>query len=203
MGFLGRTFGGIRRAIAKVFQDEADPEVVLEQTLWDMEKKLIQMRRSVAQAVASFKRADRQRQEALIAVQRWQNRAQMALTYGDETLAKEAIARSYSYETVAKNIGQQGQEQQTFITDVRRNLQDLEAKINQIKMQKEMYVARIRAAIAQQQLQHFKAELEGGVLNMAIADLETDLWQVEAETDLTDSLERKFLALEKKINLQE
>lgn len=203
MGFLGRRFVGIRQAIAKMFQDEADPELILEQTLWDMEKKLIQMRRSVAQAVASFKRADRQRQEALIAVQRWQNRAQMALTYGDETLAKEAIARSYSYEAVAQSIGQQGQDQQTFITDVRRNLEDLEAKINQIKMQKEMYLARIRAAIAQQQLQRFKEELEGGVLDVAIADLETNLWQLEAETDLTDALERKFLALEKKINLQE
>ena len=127
MGF----FGNFRQGVRKLFQDEDDPEIILEQTLWEMEQKLIQMRRSVAQAVASSKRVDRQRQQAVILVQRWQTRAQIALTYGDELLSKEAIARSHSYQTVAANLTQQGQEQKNFVEGVRENLRDLEAKINQ------------------------------------------------------------------------
>ncbi|NJN71594.1 MAG: PspA/IM30 family protein [Limnothrix sp. RL_2_0] len=203
MGFLGRTLSGMRQGVQRLFLDEENPEVILEQALWDMEKKLIQMRRAVAQAVASFKRADRQRQQALISVQRWQNRAQMALSYGDEALAKEAIARSRDYDKVAKTLVQQGQEQQTFIADVRKNLRHLEEQINQIKMQKEMYVARIRSAVAQQELHRLKEELELGHLQPAIADLEADMWQIEAETYLTDSLEAKFIALEKHMAAQE
>lgn len=203
MGFLGRTFSGMRQGVQRLFLDEEDPEVILEQTLWDMEKKLIQMRRSVAQAVASFKRADRQRQQALISVQRWQNRAQMALRYGDEALAKEAIARSHDYDTVATTLVRQGQEQQTFIAGVRKNLRNLEAQINQIKMQKEMYVARISSAVAQQELHRLKEELEFGNLQPAIADLEASMWQIEAENYLTDSLEAKFIALEKRMAAQE
>ena len=203
MGFLGRTWVGLSQGVKKLFQDEEDPEVILEQTLWDMEQKLIQMRRAVAQAVASFKRLDRQRQQAKILVQRWQNRAQMALTYGDEALAKEAIARSQSYATVAKNLNTQGKEQQTFIEGVRQNLRDLEEKVNQIKMQKDIYLTRIRSAVAQQELHRFKAELEEGLLQPAIADLEASMWQFEAENSLTDSLEAKFIALEKKAGIQD
>lgn len=203
MGFLGRTFTGIRQGVGKWFAAEADPEVILEQTLWDLEKKLIQMRRAIAQAVASFKRADRQRQEALITVQRWQHRAQMALTYGDEELAKQAIARSQSYQTVATRLTQQGQEQQQFIAQVRENLHDLEDKVNHIKMQKEMYVARIRTALAQQQLQQLQQELAGGHLHPAIANLESELWQLEAENQLVDSLEAKFIALERQMHPHE
>lgn len=203
MGFLGRTLNGMRQGVQRLFLDEQNPEVILEQTLWDMEKKLIQMRRAVAQAVASFKRADRQRQQALISVQQWQNRAQMALSYGDEALAKEAIARSHDYNKVAKTLVQQGQDQQTFIASVRKNLRNLEEQINQIKMQKEMYVARIRSAVAQQELQRLKEELEFGNLQPAIADLEASMWQIEAENYLTDSLEAKFIALEKRMAAQE
>ncbi|AFY39191.1 phage shock protein A, PspA [[Leptolyngbya] sp. PCC 7376] len=196
-------FGKFRQGINKLFQDEENPEIILEQTLWDMEKKLIQMRRSVAQAVASSKRVDRQRQQAMIAVQRWQNRAQMALTYGDELLSKEAIARSHSYKKVADNLNQQGQEQQTFIEGIRENLRDLETKINQIKMQKDMYIARIRSAVAQQQLHKLKAEIQEGTLEPAIANIEASMWSLEAENQLSDSLEAKFLALEKRARLTE
>lgn len=203
MGFLGRTLSGMRQGVQRLFLDEENPEVILEQTLWDMEKKLIQMRRAVAQAVASFKRADRQRQQALISVQRWQNRAQMALSYGDEALAKEAIARSHDYDKVAKTLVQQGQEQQTFIAGVRKNLRNLEEQINQIKMQKEMYVARIRSAMAQQEFHRLKEALDLEQIQPAIADLEASMWQIEAENYLTDSLEAKFIALEKRMAAQE
>ncbi|OKH18174.1 PspA/IM30 family protein [[Limnothrix rosea] IAM M-220] len=199
MGF----FGNFRQGVYRLFRDEENPEIILEQTLWEMEQKLIQMRRSVAQAVASSKRVDRQRQQAIILVQRWQNRAQMALAYGDELLSKEAIARSHSYQTVATNLTKQGQEQKIFIEDVRENLRDLETKINQIKMQKEMYISRIRSALAQQQLHRLRAEMEAGILEPAIANLEASMWSLEAENDLHDSLEAKFLALEKRANLAE
>ena len=199
MGF----FGKFKQGINKLFQEEDNPEIILEQTLWDMEQKLIQMRRSVAQAVASAKRVDRQRQQATIQVQKWQTRAQMALTYGDELLSKEAIARSHSYKKVADNLTKQGTDQAGFIEGIRENLRDLEAKINQIKMQKEMYISRIRSAVAQQQLHRLKAEIEGGTLEPAIAELEASMWSLEAENGLNDSLEAKFLALEKRAKFAE
>ena len=195
MGF----FGNFRQGIGKLFQAEDNPEIILEQTLWDMEQKLIQMRRAVAQAVASSKRVDRQRQQAIISVQRWQNRAQMALTYGDELLSKEAIARSHSYKKVADSLIEQGQEQKNFIEGIRENLRELETKINQIKMQKDMYIARIRSAVTQQQLHKLKEEIEGGMLEPAIAELEANMWAIEAANPLTDSLEAKFIALEKQV----
>lgn len=193
MGFFGKFKQGLNR----LFQEEDNPELILEQTLWDLEQKLIQMRRAVAQAVASTKRVDRQRQQANIQVQKWQTRAQMALTYGNEQLSKAAIARSYSYQQVVNNLTAQRSDQVSFIGEVRENLQDLETKINQIKMQKDMYIARIRAAVTQQQLQKLKAEIEGDQLDPAIANLEAKLWAVEAANPLVDSLEAKFIALEK------
>ena len=199
MGF----FGKFKQSINKLFQEEDNPEIILEQTLWDMEQKLIQMRRSVAQAVASAKRVDRQRQQALIQVQKWQTRAQIALTYGDEVLSKEAIARSHSYKKVSDNLSNQGKEQTTFIEGIRENLRDLETKINQIKMQKDMYIARIRSAVTQQQLHKLKEEIEGGALEPAIAELEANMWALEASNPLTDSLEAKFVALEKRAKVRE
>jgi phage shock protein A len=199
MGFFGRTLVGIRQGVKKLFLEETEPEIILEQTLWDLEKQLIQMRRAAAQAIACSKRVERQQQEVQGFVSLWQNRAQMAADYGDHSLATEAIARSQSYQTIATNLQTQAQTQQTFITGVRKNLRDLEDKVTQIKLQKELYLTRIRAALANQQIHHLKTELTEGAIQPAIADLEASLWQIEADNDLTDALEAKFIALEQRI----
>lgn len=193
MNFFRRTLDGIRQW----WQPAADPEQILEQTLWDMEKKMIQMRRAVAQAVASRKRGERHRKTMAETAQRWQQWTRLALDCGDETLAKAAIARRQTYGAMLAKLDAQREEQQAFILGVRHDLEALEDKINQIKLQKDWYVTRLRTAIAQQQLQTLQHELMGGSLDAAIADLELSLWQVEAETDLLDPLEAQFRQLEK------
>ena len=193
MNFFRRTLDGIRQW----WQPAADPEQILEQTLWDMEKKMIQMRRAVAQAVASSKRGERHRKTMAETAQRWQQWTRLALDCGDETLAKAAIARRQTYGAMLAKLDAQREEQQAFILGVRHDLEALEDKINQIKLQKDWYVTRLRTAIAQQQLQTLQQELMGGSLDAAIADLELSLWQVEAETDLLDPLEAQFRQLEK------
>lgn len=198
MGFFGRTWLSLHQGVRKLFQEDEQPEVILEQTLWDLEKQLIQMRRAAAQAIACSKRVQRQHREVQGLVTLWQNRAQMAREYGDLGLATEAIARSQSYQTIATHLQRQGAAQQSFINGVRKNLRDLEDKVTQIKLQKELYLTRIRSALANQQIHHLKTELTEGAIQPAIADLEASLWHIEAETDLTDALEAKFIALEQR-----
>ncbi len=202
MKFLGRIVTGVREGFAALLQSTEDPEDILEQTLWDMENQLIQMRRGVAQAAASFKRADRHRLQSLALKERWNTRAQIALIHGEEALAKEAITRSHTYQKTAQDLQAQVAKQQTFISEMRRNLRVLEERITQIKMQKDMYIVRIRTAIAQQQLHALKETIQQGIDHPDLENLEDFTWCLEAEYQLQDSLDAKFLALEKYHTIQ-
>ncbi|MBV5257597.1 hypothetical protein FLX56_04070 [Synechococcus moorigangaii CMS01] len=193
MDFFRRTLGTIQRW----WQPVADPEQILEQTLWDMEKKLIQMRRAIAQAVATGKRVERHRKTMAEAVQRWQKWAKLALDCGDENLARAAIARRKHYNALLQELEGQRENQQTFVRRVRHDLQALEDEITQIKLRKDWYVTRLRTAIAQQQLQTLQQQLTGKDLEIPMADLELSSWQREAEAELFDPLEAQFRQLER------
>lgn len=195
MDFFRRTLGSIRQW----WQPTVDPEVILEQTLWDMEQNLIQMRRAVAQAVASGLRGERHRMMMTEVVQRWEQWAELALDHGDEKLARAAIARRKKYAEILAKLEAQWESQQTFILRIRHDLQSLEDKITQIKLQKDWYVTRLRTAITNQQLQALQRELLGDKLENRLADLEMSLWQLEAKNDPADPLEAQFRRLEKSL----
>jgi len=130
MGLIDRILRVIRANLNSLIGQAEDPEKVLEQAVEDMQQDLIQLRQAVAQAIATQKRTERQASQAKSTASEWYNRAQLALSKGDENLAREALTRRKSYEETAKAMQDQLSQQAGVVTKLKENMRALESKIS-------------------------------------------------------------------------
>src|SRR4028119_2061677 len=93
MGLFDRLWRLIRANINSLVGAAEDPEKILEQAVMDMQEDLVQLRQAVAGAIATQKRTEQQYNKNQTEANNWQQRAQLALTKGDENLAREALTR--------------------------------------------------------------------------------------------------------------
>ena len=74
-----------------------DPEKILEQAVVEMQENAVKMRKALALAIATQKKTERQYEKNQQQVATWQERAQLAISKGNETLAREALIKKKSF----------------------------------------------------------------------------------------------------------
>ena len=201
MGWLERLGRVIRANINSLIQETQDPEKVLEQAVLEMEQELIEMRRALAAAIATYKSTERQIANQQRMAQRWYERAQLALDRGNEPSARECLVHRQSYLNSTQSLQAQLEQQSGVIGKFKQDLGDLELKFAEVKAKKSLYVARLRSAIARQKMQEMAGNYVNGGYESIFDQLETKILELEAESQLMaaivpDSLDQKFAALE-------
>ncbi|KAG6402359.1 hypothetical protein SASPL_139237 [Salvia splendens] len=98
-----------------------DPEKILEQTVIEMNDDLIKLRQATAQVLASQKQMENRYKAAQQASQDWYGRAQLALSKGDEDLAREALKRRKSYADNANSLKAQLDQQKSVVENLVSN----------------------------------------------------------------------------------
>ncbi len=201
MGIFDRIGRVIRANVNDMIDNAEDPEKVLEQSLRDMGDDLVKMRQAVAQAIASQKRTEQQYQKNNAEASKWQERAQLALTKGDETLAREALMRKKSFSETSATLKTQLDAQNQQVSSLRKNLTALESKISEAKTKKDMLKARLSAAKANQQLQSTISNINTSSATSAFERMEDKVLQVEAVSQSVGELagageEQKWASLE-------
>ena len=202
MGLFDRISRVVRANVSSLVNQAEDPEKVLEQTVVDMQEDLIQLRQAVAQAIATQKRSERQQAQAQSLADDWQQRAQVALQQGNETLAREALVRRQSYADNAQALKDQLGQQTQIIAKLKQNMATLESKISEARTKKDMYIARARAAKASQDLNQSLDHVSTSNALGAFERMEERVHQLEAEADAIaelssgDDVEKQFAALE-------
>ncbi|NCO75230.1 MAG: PspA/IM30 family protein [Cyanobacteria bacterium] len=180
MGIFDRISRVVRANVNDMIDKAEDPEKVLEQSLREMGDDLVKMRQAVAQAIAAQKRTEQQYQKNVSEANMWQQRAQLALTKGEETLAREALVRKKTHADTAATLKAQLDGQVGQIDALRRNLTGLESKISEAKTKKDMLKARMSAAKANQQLQSTISSLNTNSAMAAFERMEDKVVQMEA-----------------------
>lgn len=201
MGLIDRIVRVIRANLNSLIGQAEDPEKVLEQTVEDMQQDLIQLRQAVAQAIATQKRTERQASQAESTAQDWYNRAQLALSHGDDNLAREALTRRKSYQETAKVMRNQLTQEAGIVTKLKENMRSLEGKISEAKTKKDLYIARARSAQASQKINQMLGNVGTGSALSAFERMEEKVLQLEAQSEAlqelgTDELEKRYAALE-------
>ncbi|MFO5437212.1 MAG: PspA/IM30 family protein, partial [Dolichospermum sp.] len=97
MGLFDRLKRVVGANLNDLVSKAEDPEKMLEQALLEMQEDMVKLRQGVAQAIASQKRTEKQYNEAVNEVNKWQRNAQLALQKGDEDLARQALERKKTY----------------------------------------------------------------------------------------------------------
>lgn len=201
MGLMDRILRVIRANLNSLIGQAEDPEKVLEQAVEEMQQDLIGLRQAVAQAIATQKRTERQASQAQSTAQEWYNRAQLALSKGDENLAREALTKRKSYEETAKAMQAQLVQQADVVTKLKENMRTLESKISDAKTKKDLYIARARSAQASQKINEMLGNMGTGSAMSAFEKMEEKVMQLEAQSEViaelgSNELEKKFAALE-------
>lgn len=201
MGLIDRIARVIRANLNSLIGQAEDPEKVLEQAVEDMQQDLIGLRQAVAQAIATQKRTERQASQAESTAQEWYNRAQLALSSGDEILAREALTRRKSYQETAKVMRTQLTQEAGVVTKLKDNMRTLESKISEAKTKKDLYIARARSAQASQKINEMLGNVGTGSSLSAFERMEEKVLQLEAQSEAlqelgTDELEKRYAALE-------
>ncbi|MBE7382226.1 MAG: PspA/IM30 family protein [Leptolyngbya sp. SIO1E4] len=205
MNVLGRLAQTIRAQVNHWVQESEDPEKILDRIVADMQSDLIQLRQSVAQAIATQKRTERQCDQTHNLIKEWYGRAQLALQKGDEPKAREALAQRQTYLKMQSQLDEHIRQQQTIVAKLKTNMRNLEVKIADARTRRDMYIARARSAEASQRIQEMIAQVgsqrsTGALDRMGdkVLDLEA---QAEAVSELNrtlqaETLENRFAALE-------
>ncbi|MEM6350062.1 MAG: PspA/IM30 family protein [Cyanobacteria bacterium P01_D01_bin.14] len=203
MGLLDRVLRVVRASLTSVVSGAEDPERALEHMVATMQGDLIQLRQSVAQAIATQKRTERQHEQAKATAQEWYNRAQLAINKGDEATAREALTRRQPYLSSVQVMQAQLQQQQQIVQQMKANMRILEAKLAEARTKKDMFIARSRSAQASQRLHEMIGQVEGNMgafsqIEEKITDLEAQAAAIAEVNALStgDSLDQKFAALE-------
>ncbi|MEL6490621.1 MAG: PspA/IM30 family protein [Cyanobacteria bacterium J06555_13] len=199
MGLFDRISRVVRANVNHLVNGAEDPEKVLTQTVLEMQSDLVSMRQAVAQAIATQKRTERQCEQAKRTADEWYNRAQLALQKGDDTLAKDALTRRQTYQQTAQTLTPQIAQQRVIVQQLKTNMGLLERKIADARTQKDMYIARARAAQSSLRL--------GEMMNThsssthAFEKMEARVLDLEAQAEVAatvgaDAIERQFAQLE-------
>ncbi|MDB9313585.1 PspA/IM30 family protein [Spirulina sp. CS-785/01] len=201
MGLFDRISRVVRANLNDVVSKAEDPEKILEQSIVDMQEDLVQLRQAVAKAIASQKRTETQYNNNQSQANQWQQRAQLALSKGDEDLAREALQRKKGYGDTAAQLKQQLDNQSQQVQTLKRNLTQLESKISEAKTKKDMLKSRAQAAKANEQLNSAMSNINTSGSMAAFERMEDKVVELEARSQASHELagadlESQFAALE-------
>jgi phage shock protein A len=182
-----------------------NPEKMLEQVIDDMNKQLIESKKSVASAIADEKKLERQINQTRAQASQWEQRAETAVKAGEDELAKEALLRKQELDRYAEEYEKQRAEQHESVEKLKVALRALQQKLEEAQRKRNLLVARARRVETQKKLQ----ETIGGMNDtsafeafdrmtekMDELEAQNEAMQELEDTSSSDSLEDKFRKLE-------
>ena len=201
MGLFDRLSRVVRANLNDLVSQAEDPEKVLEQAVIDMQEDLVQLRQAVARTIAEQKRTEQRYNSDTTEAGKWEQRAKLALTKGDENLAKEALTRKKTFSDTAATLKAQLEQQTVQVESLRRNLVALEGKISEAKTKKNMLQARSKAAKANEELQKTLGGIGTSSAMGAFERMENKVLEQEARSQAVGELggygiEQQFAELE-------
>lgn len=201
MGLFDRLSRVVRANLNDMVGQAEDPEKILEQAVIDMQEDLVQLRQAVARSIAEQKKTEQRYNQDLTEASKWEQRAKLALSKGDENLAREALTRKKSLADSANVLKQQLEQQTAQVDTLRRNLMALEGKISEAKTKKNMLQARAKAAKANEELQKTLGNIDTTSATSVFERMETKVMEMEARSQAVGELagfgvEQQFAELE-------
>jgi phage shock protein A len=146
MALLDRVSRLIRANLNDLVDKAENPEKLLKQLLLDMENQRMQVKTQVAIAVAHWHVLDKKKSENATAHAEWVRKAEVALSKGDETLARTALERSLPLESAVRNFSEQLEDQSQQVEQLKTALRQLESKLAESRSQADILIARYRRA---------------------------------------------------------
>ncbi|HUG70886.1 MAG TPA: PspA/IM30 family protein [Pirellulaceae bacterium] len=146
MGIFKRMQDIISANLNDMVEDYEDPEQMLRQAIREMESAVSKAKPDVAKAMANRKTTAKELANNGKQVKVWEERAGLAVSEGDDDLARKALARKREYEKIVAALGDQHEAAQEASEGLRRQLEGMQAKLAEAKRRLGTLTARKKAA---------------------------------------------------------
>ena len=177
---LGRVIGSYANSLVSAAED---PEKILDQTVIEMQEDLVKMRQASAQVIASQKQLENKYKQAQATADDWYRRAELAMSKGDEELAREALSRKKSYQENADSMKANLAEQEKAVEKLISNTRFLESKMAEAKSKKDTLKARAASAKTNKAVQDLVSGVSTSSALSAFEKMEEKVMGMEAEAE--------------------
>lgn len=173
-----------------------DPEKMLRQAIREMEQSIVEATTETAKVLASEKLLARQLAKNRDGVQEWQRRAELAVSSGDDDLARKALGRKQEHQKLVVALEEQQASSEQTTRTLRCQLEAMQAKLAEAKRSLATLAARKRAADFKKKVESSHRVLKGAETSAdAFAKfdrLREKVEQAEAEADALADLRREL-----------
>ncbi len=191
---------GIFSRLSTIFRSNAnaaldameDPEKILNQSILDMQTSLTNAKKQVAVAIADEKRLQKQYEDEVAKAQEWERKAMQAVNAGRDDLATQALARKEEYDRNAVEYQKQWQIQKQGTDKIRAKLKEMNNKIEEMKRQKNLLIAKNRRAEATKAISNTLAGIDDNGAANAFERMKEKVEKNEAEASATEELALDF-----------
>ncbi|UYZ12975.1 PspA/IM30 family protein [Brevibacillus sp. WF146] len=185
MGILKRLRDLTVASVNDVLDSMEDPVVMLNQYMRDMEVEIGQVEVAVARQVALEKKFRQQWEEALALVEKRDRQVKLALTEGEDELARRALADKKQYEARAQEYEALYQSASEAAQKMREKLAELKEEFYKMRAKKYTLMARAQVAKTQKQVNQAIVGMGSETASRGFARMEEKVMRMEAEADLS------------------
>jgi phage shock protein A len=205
VGIFDRFRRLIKSNLNEMINRSENPEKMLEQVIDDMNKQLIESKKSVASAIADEKKLERQINQTRAQSAQWERRAETAVRAGEDELAKEALLRKQELDGYAEEYEKQRAQQHDSVEKLKVALRALQQKLEEAQRKRNLLVARARRVETQKKLNETIGGMNDTSAFEAFDRMTEKMDELEAQneameeledTSSKDELEDKFRKLE-------
>jgi len=212
MALLERVSTLLRANVNDLIDKAEDPEKMLKQLLLDMENQLLQVKTQVAIAIADQHLLEKKRKEHDDTAENWQRKAELAVSKGQDDLARAALDRRLSHQQLSSGFAQQIEDQRGEAELMRSNYNKLQQKLKETEARCELLIAQQRRARAVGKANKARSEVESKNFTEPIDRMRMKIMGSEAENAATktiledslenDSLDDRFRKLEREDKIE-
>ncbi len=208
MGIIDRAKRAISSNVNAMIDKAEDPRKMVELTLDEMSDHLKRAKQDVIAAVAAERQMRKKCDEQKVNVDRWEQRAMLAVQAGDDALAREALKQKARVTAEYQEAEKRREEQLGHALKMRDELAAMELKFKELSAKKGTIAAKAEIAKAGGGVEALGAKAGASNSFEAMRNIEDKIDQQEAEgaamRELQDDdmkeaeLESKFRRLEGK-----
>ena len=178
----------IRANINDMLDSAEDPEAMLNQIIRDMNDALRQADSDIADQIAQQKMLEGDLDAAQRNQAAWQSKAELAVSKNRDDLAREALLRVNDYGEQVAIYSKQLEAQKSAVIELKSKRDQLKSKYDQATRNKEMLVARARAAQAKSNMTKATKQTNTADYASELDRMERKIREQEAHADADEEV---------------
>lgn len=208
MGIFSRFKDIVNSNINAILDKAEDPEKLLKLMMQEMEDTLIELKSSCAAKMAHQVRLEKKLKENEALVNRWQQRAELAVQKGRDDLAREALVEKRNVSSSLETIKGEIATISDLVSKSKGEIHQLEDKLEQSQMKLKTLQQKARAAEEERRMHsNMSYEFDNLAEKIDRLNAENELYRKEPTLDdkframeVNEDIEKELEALKKKEN---